>query len=1349
MSAFVRGAMINLWRSILTLFFILTGLTGTGWGNTVWDKCIQKTSDVAGLHVTPYATGSGFSTVSFWGYYDITNACQQKLCNGISLNSSFQDCIKEKSGSYKQIGYHYYCYSDYVGDCDGDGIRNDTVCYDTRYYGDAAKYAGACSWYCDLWSANADCIENTLDWQYLGNANTGTDCNKPDPSKSAGFDDLSDMLKSCSVPEPGPSDGPAPISDPAPGPGNDSDDPCPSTMTAGSTVSMATANLHHEQKLFSLAGPIGMRNFSLIYNSHDPLWRLGYGWTHTYDYWLLRNGDGTYLLGSGYDRTELLKPDGGIYRPLPRKFPALSFDAAGKGTVRFKNGLTLKFSTLGYLTGASDNEGNSVAVSYDDSGLLKRITDAAGKVVSFAYNNYGRIETITDTRNVVHAAEYLYEGRALLRISSKIPGIQDGNRIWNYTYWTETINGQEHPRYLKTKTDPVGNMTTYHYDAEHRLRETVDQRSGTRSMFYQNSSHTSAFTDANGGVWAFLYDPSTGLLQEKTDPYGTKTVFKYDTRKRRKSVTVSAQNKSGEWVELRKISYTEYDSNDNATKITDMDGVMVYKYNTMNQITEVTDQTGATTIYGYKQGTRSITIPGGRTVTFAEGEGSVTVTMAPEGRSWKLTYGTYGDLISYEDPRGNKTIYEYNSFGEVKRIIDPYGKVTEFGYDGMGNRVLATDANGNQVAYRYDHDGNLTGVTLDPSVPQENYPGLDLFTQFIREDAGCSCTSSNGKLAAIVDANGKETVFKYDLVGNLSSRTDSYGRMTQFFYDELNRPSDVMDAAGAITSFGYENGRLSSVTDPITKTTTYQRDGLSVTKTDRNGEAVVNKYLPGGLIETVTYADGRVTGYSHDAYGRLTSMTDRLGATKRVYDDANRKVTVTDANGFVVVHTYDAAGNLAALTYPGNKGVTYGYDKLNRLETVQNWLGQTSTYKYDDAGRLTGITNFNGTLTSYGYDNANRLKGKKTSRSDGSVIASYEIARMDGVGNVRSLIRNEPIAGAALCGTTTYAYNSTKNRLLSADGTGLGHDFEGQLASKGLDIFVFNADHRLTRVSGSSIMDYHYDGLGNRLKAGRDGVTTHYVYDLRGNLIAETDATGSIQRYYIHGAGLLAMVTPSGQSYTYHFDHNGNTVALTNQSQAVVNSYAYLPFGNITAQSETLSQPFKFVGEYGVMAEPNGLYYMRARYYDPEVGRFISEDPIGFEGGTVNLYEYVGNNPVNRKDPFGLWYVDVNVSLGYGGGGTAGVLVNNNGVYPYAGGGIVSPPGGVSVTWSPSDPTTGWNVGLQGGYWGGGQGGYGFGEGGGPFWEGGFVTPGGSLTGYYVLGPFWGPKKPIQPAKCH
>jgi RHS repeat-associated protein len=111
--------------------------------------------------------------------------------------------------------------------------------------------------------------------------------------------------------------------------------------------------------------------------------------------------------------------------------------------------------------------------------------------------------------------------------------------------------------------------------------------------------------------------------------------------------------------------------------------------------------------------------------------------------------------------------------------------------------------------------------------------------------------------------------------------------------------------------------------------------------------------------------------------------------------------------------------------------------------------------------------------------------------------------------------------------------------------------------------------------------------------------------------------------------------TPDGETYCYHFDATGHTIALTDMSMNMPNAYAYDPYGNITKEQEGIVQPFKYAGQFGVMAEANGFYYMKARYYDPQVGRFISEDPIGFEGGDTNLYAYVGGNPVMGVDPSG------------------------------------------------------------------------------------------------------------------
>ncbi len=150
------------------------------------------------------------------------------------------------------------------------------------------------------------------------------------------------------------------------------------------------------------------------------------------------------------------------------------------------------------------------------------------------------------------------------------------------------------------------------------------------------------------------------------------------------------------------------------------------------------------------------------------------------------------------------------------------------------------------------------------------------------------------------------------------------------------------------------------------------------------------------------------------------------------------------------------------------------------------------------------------------------------------------------------------------------------------------------------------------------------------------GTETRYIYDPAGNLLAEADSSNTIIRYYIHGLGLLAIVTPSNQTYAYHYNAIGSTVAITDQSQNMVNRYAYTPFGRLANEVETFTQPFKFVGRYGIMAESNGLFYMRARYFDAETGRFISEDPIGFAGGDLNLYAYVQNNPILFVDPSGL-----------------------------------------------------------------------------------------------------------------
>jgi len=258
------------------------------------------------------------------------------------------------------------------------------------------------------------------------------------------------------------------------------------------------------------------------------------------------------------------------------------------------------------------------------------------------------------------------------------------------------------------------------------------------------------------------------------------------------------------------------------------------------------------------------------------------------------------------------------------------------------------------------------------------------------------------------------------------------------------------------------------------------------------------------------------------------------------------------------------------------------------------------------------IRQFNYNYTKFTYDNANRLTALENRLSNaGSPIATYSYT-LDGNGNRTGVTQTVPIGINVAASNTAFTMNSYKDRLTQAGSTSFSYDNEAQLATKGGDTYTFDDAHRLTGITGAVNYQYKYDGAGHRLEAVRNGVVTRYVYDGDGNLVAEADGNNVIQKYYVRGPGLLAVVTASdSRAYTCLFDGTGHTVALTDMSGNVVNRYAYTPFGGIANQQETISQPLKFVGREGVMAEPNGLYLMGARIYDSAPAGSYPRPPKG------------------------------------------------------------------------------------------------------------------------------------------
>ncbi len=395
----------------------------------------------------------------------------------------------------------------------------------------------------------------------------------------------------------------------------------------------------------------------------------------------------------------------------------------------------------------------------------------------------------------------------------------------------------------------------------------------------------------------------------------------------------------------------------------------------------------------------------------------------------------------------------------------------------------------------------------------------------------------------------------------------------------------------------------------------------------------------------------------------------------------------------------------------------------------------------DPVGNRRTMTDGVGTH-AYTYDPMHQLTSVDYPSGFGAADTTYTL---DGVGN-----RLKTVDG----GTTTYVPNSV-NQYVTVGGVTFTYDLSGNLTFDGLNTYTYDRENHLVSATGAfGSVTYTADALGRRTKKVLNGTTTRYVYD-GDQLLEETNNAGTQQAEYVYGQGIdePLRMERGGQQYSYFFDGLGSVIALTNSAGTVVESTTYDVYGRPLTIS-ALGNRYLFTGrEYD---QETGLYNYRARYYPPRLGRFLQRDPIkglidfpqtvhpytyaGSVGKVLpyfkpvnetNPYLYTGNNPITRIDPLGLWYIDVNISYSWHGAVlTGGVIFSDTGIYSYGGGGGGWPGPGFSLTWSPHNPTPGWNFGAQAGYWGGGQ--WGTDLAGNPFWEVGFVTPGGAVTGYYV-----------------
>ena len=419
---------------------------------------------------------------------------------------------------------------------------------------------------------------------------------------------------------------------------------------------------------------------------------------------------------------------------------------------------------------------------------------------------------------------------------------------------------------------------------------------------------------------------------------------------------------------------------------------------------------------------------------------------------------------------------------------------------------------------------------------------------------------------------------------------------------------------------------------------TYDNDSRLTQVTDPTGTYQFTFDNMGRLTNTTTsyaFLAGRnfTTAYGYDAASNRTGFTDpESGATAYVYDTLNRLQTLTPPAAFTATgnfgFTYDALSRRTQMTRPNGLKSVYAYDNLSRLLSVLHQSGSTTldgaAYAVDNAGNRTSRTpQPSGTASNYAYDALYQLK---TVTQNSTTTESYTY---DPVGNRLSSL-----------GVSSYTNNSS-NELTSTSSATYTYDNNGNTLTKvvgsNTTTNTWDFENRLTSVtlpgSGGTVT-FKYDPFGRRIYKSSSSSTSVFAYD-GDNLVEETNSSGAVVARYAQTQNIdepLAMLRSGTTSY-YHADGLGSVTSLSSSAGSLSQTYGYDSFGKQTSSSGSLTNPFQYTARES--DTETGLYFYRARYYDQSVGRFLNEDPLRFKAG-VNFYSYVGDNPTNSSDPFGL-----------------------------------------------------------------------------------------------------------------
>ena len=1029
-------------------------------------------------------------------------------------------------------------------------------------------------------------------------------------------------------------------------PGGGGGDSCPGSRGAN-PVDYSTGIKYEEATDVSFGGSRGgitlIRSYSSDNSAAATIGRFGRGWKDNYEIrlsgsWVgggagsvIRPDEQTGRLFS-YNRTDA---DGALIFTGRETVSQLA-DSVRKltnGTLeyRYGSGMLMGFDSLGKLTAMTDRSGNTTTLTYSGSNLT-RIADPVGRAITFEYDGFGKVIKVTDPLN----------------------------RSWIYGYSNEVAYG-----ILASVTNPLGNVTRYNYSTPSgiRLSSIIDSKNNFVKRISYDQGRVVSQRFADNGIETYQYQLSGDIITQTiiTDPLGRKMVKRFNANGYVVEQTDGLEQKAK--IERNLInnlststvgscgcleSSKQYDSRGNATSLTNQLGeTNQFEFEPkFNNITKITDKSGKVQTFTYDANGNltSSTNSLNQTSSITYNQfGQVMGTTDALGHTAQTEYDSFGNPTAVINALGERMTFEYDLIGRVTATIDPLGHRSEQTYDAVDRVKTTKDASGAVTTFDYDANSNLIKSTnadgkiwsnrydsKNRPIEQKNSLGFITLSVYNKADEVVRTISAEnrktaytytprGQIETVTDPLGNTTRMTYDYRKRLVALTDQRNNTTTFVYDELSRPVSMRDALGRTATVKYDAaGNISEKIDAMGNRMTFVYDRL-----DR--------------AQTVNYADASVTS-NYDANGRLTSLSDTQGGTINwTYDNADRVLTEQTAQGGTILYGYNTAGQRASMAVSGQPAVNYGYDAAGRLASISQG-GETFGYNYDMLSRLTSMTRPNGVNTSYGYDALDRL-----TRMTHGAIEDYQYTYTPDnlTASISSLNSNALLPTAKTAGAA-----NQMNQVNQFGNANYNFDEKGQTTTKtnsqGTATYNWDSRGRMTSATlpNGQAVNYSYDALGRRSSRTTNNQTTNFIYD--GADVIQ-DKQGANQTNYLNGGLDEKLKVSSNQTGSLYFltDHLGSTQGLTGTSGNVAEWQRYTSFGESDV-SNTLTR-YGFTGRE--KDSDTNLIYHRARWYDAEQGRFISQDPIGFAGDNTNLYSYVSNNPVSKTDPTGLYELDVHYYL--------------------------------------------------------------------------------------------------------